>query len=48
MNRFNSLKHMQNFDAYNSNQKKKKGKKEKNIQFTMFQNMCNITKHFEN
>ena len=31
MNRFNSLKHMEQFDAHNFNQKKRK-----NIQFTAF------------
>ena len=35
MNRLNSLKHVQYFDAYNSNQRKKK-KKRKNSQFTTF------------
>ena len=29
MNRFNSLKHMEQFDAHNFNQKKRKNRKEK-------------------
>ena len=37
-----SLKHVQCFDAYNSNQKKGK-----NTQFTTLCNTCNITTPFE-
>ena len=46
MNRFCSLKQAQHFNVNDSNQNKKKGKKEKYILFTTFQNMCNI--YFEN
>ena len=38
----------QYFDAHNPDQKKEmQKKKEENIQFTIFRNTCNITKHFE-
>ena len=40
MNRFNSLKQQRS-------KKRKKGKKEKIIYFTIFQNKSNIRKHFE-
>ena len=43
-NRFNSLKHIQHFDAHNSNKKKKRKKERKKIQLTTFQNMLIITK----
>ena len=44
MNRFNSLKYGQHFNAHIS---KRKEKKKKNIQKTTFRNVCNITKYFE-
>ena len=48
MNRLNSFKHVQHFDISNSIQKKeKKKKREENIQFTTFRNMCNIATPFE-
>lgn len=47
-NRFNSLKHIQHFDAHNSNEKKKKEEERKNIQLTTFQDMLIITKYFDN
>ena len=48
MNKHDSLKHVQNFDAHNSIKKKgKEKKKEENIQFTAFRNTCNITKTFQ-
>lgn len=38
----------QYFNAYNNpDQKKEMQKKKENIQFTIFRNTCNITKHFE-
>ena len=40
MNRFNSLKHVQHFDAHNSNYKKRKKRK-------TFRNTCNIAKYYE-
>ena len=47
INRFKSLKYLQHSDTHDSTQKKnRKQKKKKNIQFTTFQSMCNITKHF--
>ena len=46
MNELTSLKHVQHFDACNSNQKKEIEIKE-SIQFTTFRNTCNITKPFE-
>ena len=46
MNRLNSMKHMQHFDACNSNQKGEKEKKKESIQFTTFCNTGNITKPF--
>ena len=42
MNRLNSLKHVQNFNAYSSNHNKEKEKKE-NSQFTTLCNTSNIT-----
>ena len=43
MNRRNSLKHVEHFDAYNSNQKKEKEKKRKeNIQFGVIQKVCSL------
>ena len=48
MNKHDSLKHVQNFDAHNSIKKKgKEKKKEENIQFIAFRNTCNITKTFQ-
>ena len=46
MNELTSLKHVQHFDACNSNQKKEIEITEI-IQFTTFQNTCNIRKPFE-
>ena len=46
MNELTSLKHVQHFDACNSNQKKEIEITEI-IQFTTFQNICNIRKPFE-
>ena len=46
MNRFNSLKQMEHFDAQNL-KKRKQWKKEKIIPFTTFQDTSNITKHIE-
>ena len=45
MNRFNSLKQMEHFDAQNF--KKRKQWKKKIISFTTFQDTSNITKHIE-
>ena len=39
MKRFNSLKHMQQFDAHNFNQKKRKNRKKKYSVYS-FQNSC--------
>lgn len=48
INRFKSLKYLQHSDTHDSTQKKnRKQKKKKNIQFTTFQNVCNITKHLK-
>ena len=48
MNRLNSSKYVQYFDAHSSNHKKENEKKRKeNIQFTTFGNKLNITKSFE-
>ena len=48
MKRLNFFKHVQHFDISNSIQKKEKEKKrEENIQFTTFRNMCNIATPFE-
>ena len=51
MNIFNSLKHMQHFNADNFKKKKKKEKnretKKKNIQFSTLQKRCKIVKDFE-
>ena len=46
MNRLNSMKHMQRFDACNSNQKGEKEKKKESIQFTTFCNTGNVSKPF--
>ena len=44
MNGTNSLKHVQHFDAHNSNQnQEKERKKEENIQFITLRNACYIT-----
>ena len=43
MNRFNSLKQVQHFDAHNSNPKKEKEKKkEKSIQFNFFGRLATL------
>ena len=47
MNRLNSLKLVQHFNAHNSNQRKEKEIKKENIQFTTFRCTCNSTKPFE-